>query len=97
MNAVTRGKIGARVEIVGKISRMPWQHMINPQDDYPSINYLDVPDGGQYVIYSYDQITCTGDVRVSGTIIEVKGKSKRPGSSDAYSELQVVVDSWECI
>jgi hypothetical protein len=88
--------IGKKIILEGKISDTPWQHMINYNDVYPYVDYFDV-DGDQLVIYSKEKMDCPGVVRIEGRAIQIKGKSKRPGSEKIYSETQVLVDSWECV
>ena len=77
---------------------MPWQHLIDFSDSYPNIQYLDLESGDQIVIYSKNPIDCLHKIKITGRVIKVTGKSKRPGnkSKDDYIEFQVVVDNWEC-
>ena len=88
---------GADVDLAGKISDTPWQHMIIMPQAYPYANYLDLEDGDQLVIYTKKQVNCTGEIKVNGKVIEAEGTSKRPGSDEKYTEPQILVDRFECI
>ncbi len=70
------------------------QHMINPQKKYPVIEYILLPDGGEIVAYLKENIKFDKFL-VYGTSIKITGKSKRPGSTQVYTEYQVVVDKIE--
>jgi hypothetical protein len=89
------GCIGKRIVLEGTISPMPWQHMINNNQGYPYIEYFDVGED-QLVVYSKEKIDCGGLLRVEGRVIQIEGKSKRPGSDEVYREIQIEVDGWEC-
>jgi len=84
------------VTLTGKISNMPEQHMIEPQKKYPYTDYFDV-EKRQYVVYSKEKITCTGEITIKGKTIILEGTSKKPGSDEVYKEEQILVDSIECV
>ena len=65
------------VELEGKISDLPWQHLIDFSDSYPIIHYFDLDSGDQVVIYSQRLIECKKKMKLSGKVIKVVGKSKR--------------------
>jgi len=88
---------GDAVEIVGQISRTPWQHLVGMHEAYPYFYYIDIEGGGQIVAYSAEEIACSGKIRLSGEVIEAGGNSKRPGSDEEYRELQLLVQSFECL
>ncbi len=90
--------VGNKISIVGIISNTPWQHLIDYNEEYSNIGYLDLEDGSQIVIYSKKNIKCEKKVRIKGKVIEVSGKSKRPGdtSEEVYREYQIIVEDWEC-
>ncbi len=90
--------IGNDISLIGSISNTPWQHLIEITETYGNIEYLDLEDGNQIVIYSKKLIKCERKVRITGKVIEVTGKSKRPGdtSEEVYTEYQIIVDDWEC-
>ncbi len=90
--------VGQKVELEGKISDVPWQHLIDFSDTHQIIQYFDLDSGDQIVIYSKETIECKEKMRLSGEVIKVDGKSKRPGdtSESVYVEYQILVDDWEC-
>ena len=47
-------------------------------------------------MYSKEKIDCGGLVRIEGRVIQIEGKSKRPGSDEVYREIQITVEGWEC-
>jgi len=87
---------GQKVVVEGRISQIPWQHLIAPSDSHPVILYLD-SGKNQIVIYSKRYITCTEKIKTTGTVIKIEGKSKKTGSDEIFSEYQIVVDEYECI
>jgi hypothetical protein len=42
--------VGKKVSIKGKVSEMPWQHMIQQFESHPHIYYIDW-EGDQTVVY----------------------------------------------
>lgn len=88
---------GDTVEVVGKISDMPWQHLVGMHEAYPYFYYIDIEGGGQIVAYSAKEIACEGRIKLRGKVIEAGGSSKRPGSDEEYRELQLLVRSFECL
>jgi hypothetical protein len=89
-------KIGQDVVLEGKVSQTPWQHMIQ---DLPKkvITYFDLDGGNQIVVYTTEEIPCTGRIRLEGRVILTEGESKRPGSKEKYSEVQLDVTRWSCL
>ena len=94
-----KDKVGKNITLKGKISDIPWQHMIKDVENCNHIYYFDLEDGDQIVIYSKAEIQCTRSLSVTGEVIEVRGKSKRPGKIDdiTYVEYHIIVDDWECL
>ena len=90
--------VGQKVELEGKLSDLPWQHLINFSDTHKEIQYFDLVNGDQIVVYSQNPIECAKKMKLSGKVIEVIGKSKRPGDTSEieYVEYQILVDDWEC-
>lgn len=91
--------VGEKITLTGNISKIPWQHLIKFISDRNHINYFDLDNGEQIVIYSREPITCRGKMKINGEIILTKGSSKRPQKikDDTYQEYQLLVDSWECL
>ncbi|MBN1948036.1 MAG: hypothetical protein JW797_20375 [Bradymonadales bacterium] len=84
---------GKKVAIIGRVSRTPWQHLIDSIESHPCITYLDLGKN-QIVVYSQDPLPEQGDIEIRGTLFRLVGSSKRPGSTDRYTEIQLVADSW---
>ncbi|MBN2353744.1 MAG: hypothetical protein JXD23_14320 [Spirochaetales bacterium] len=91
------GLEGRKVEIAGRISDTPWQHLIGNPDGFPYSYYFDVEDF-QIVVYSKSPIACPGPLLVRGTVVKVQGSSKRSDTkADAsWVEYHLAADSWEC-
>jgi len=92
------GNVGEIVKIIGKIAKEIWQHLTTLVDSHPFMNYFDLDDGYQIVIYTKDSISCKENIEIVGKLIKVEGKRKNPRSkiNDDYFEYQLLVDSWKC-
>jgi hypothetical protein len=90
-------QVDKQVTIKGKISNVPWQHMIASVKGYPLNEYFDLEDKTQIVIYLKTAIPERGLIAVTGKVIGVKGGSKKPGAakSEPYTEYHVAVDTWK--
>jgi hypothetical protein len=88
---------GRRIELIGRISETPWQHLISNPEGYDFSYYFDVAES-QIVIYSKIPLACRGQLTVRGIVVKVQGSSKRPGSKadESYGEYHLAVDGWEC-
>ncbi|MFC1615665.1 PspC domain-containing protein [Patescibacteria group bacterium] len=87
-----------QVSLDGRVSDLPWQHMIDIPDTHPNVYYFDLADDSdQLVIYSRKDINCEDLFWIEGDYITIEGESKRPGSDEKVSELQVLVESFECL
>ena len=91
--------VGKSITLVGNISKIPWQHLVQFLNDRANINYFDLDNGEQIVIYSREPITCIEEMKITGEVIITKGGSKRPQQiqTETYEEYQLLVDTWECI
>jgi len=87
--------VDKKVKVTGRISDMPWQHLIGNFEKYSEIYYFDIKED-QIVIYSKMAILCSSSLTIYGTVVKVTGKSKRPGSNEEYTEYHILVDRWEC-
>ncbi len=86
---------GKTVTVTGRISDVPWQHIIANEPGHPFSYYFDVgPE--QTVIYAKTGIECGPGLTVTGTVIEVGTKSKKPGDDQTYREYQILVEDWVC-
>ncbi|MEX2680788.1 MAG: hypothetical protein Q6373_004260 [Candidatus Sigynarchaeota archaeon] len=85
------------VTVTGKISDVPWQHIIASIKEHPFSYYFDLDDKYQIVIYAKKKIEEIRRIAVTGKVIRVEGGSKRPGEakSEPYTEHHIVVDSWK--
>jgi hypothetical protein len=91
-----RSRVGEKVVLVGRVSQMPWQHMIRG-DLKKQAAYIDLEGRGQIVAYAKGSISCPGAVVLRGTVLLTEGSSKRPGSKEVCSEVQLDVESWQCL
>ncbi|MCK5304400.1 MAG: hypothetical protein KAJ72_04060 [Candidatus Heimdallarchaeota archaeon] len=94
-----KDKIGKKITLKGKISDIPWQHMIKDVENHNHNYYFDLEDGAQIVIYSKAEVLCSRSLLVTGEVIEVRGKSKRLSKIDdvTYVEYHIIIDDWECL
>lgn len=88
--------LGFKISLTGRVSEMPWQHLIRIEPDFPHVLYLDW-EGGQTVVYCRELPECGGPIMVTGTVILSEGSSKKPGSVDKYAEYQLLADRVECL
>ncbi len=88
-----------KVVIIGEIAEAIWQHLTTIVDSHPFMNYFDLSDGYQIIIYTKDQISCNDKIEVIGKLIKVESRHKDPRSkiSDKFSEFQLITDSWKCV
>jgi len=91
--------VGKEVRITGKIAKEIWQHLTKFIDTHPFMNYFDLDDAHQIVIYSKDEIPCKERFEIIGKLIKVETQHKNPRSKigDKYFEYQVIVNAWKTI
>ncbi|MFW9875981.1 MAG: hypothetical protein ACFFG0_23005, partial [Candidatus Thorarchaeota archaeon] len=70
--------IAKEVKIIGRIAEEIWQHLTMFVESHPYMNYFDLDDGYQIVIYSKDDIPCKKKFEVTGQLIKVESKHKNP-------------------
>ncbi|MBD3350944.1 MAG: hypothetical protein GF364_05605 [Candidatus Lokiarchaeota archaeon] len=97
-----RNNVGKKITIRGEISRVPWQHLMKPTKEYPYAYYFDLPEDYQIVIYTKTELDerkyYGNEIAVSGEVIEVTGRSKRPRDEvETYTEYHINVDDIEFI
>ncbi len=92
------GNVGKTVKIIGILAKEIWQHLTVFIDSHPYMNYFDLHDGYQIVIYTKDSISCADKIEIIGKLIKTESKRKNPRSKihDEYFEYQLLVDSWKC-
>jgi hypothetical protein len=89
-------QVGKKIVIMGTVSDMPWQRMIDPRPSHPHETYFDM-GSSQIIVYSREPIECNGTVRITGTVIMLEGSSRDPRRKETCTEYQVLADSWECM
>jgi len=91
--------VGKKVKIQGKISNVMWQHFTMKTINHPYMNYIDLDETLQIVVYSKEEITCKTNVELIGELIKVGNKENDPRYKihDEFFEYQLIVDSWKCI
>jgi len=92
-------QVGKEVTLEGKVAEAIWQHMIQGVAGKTEV-YIDLPDNTQTVAYVDPAFDCKGKVRLTGTVMELRGGSKRPGSKiddPEYVEYHLDVSRWECL
>jgi len=91
--------IEKKVKIVGEMGKAIWQHLTTYIESHPFMNYFDLQDGHQIVIYTKEEISCKEKIELKGKIIKVESQHKNPRSkiSDRFSEYQLITDSWKCV
>lgn len=85
---------GDRVTVVGKVSQVPWQHMVDVRPG-KTAEYFDLPGGGQIVVYVAGNLPPGKKLELSGRVLVLEGTSKRPGSKEVATERQLDVESWK--
>jgi hypothetical protein len=93
---LSRENVGKEVFVVGRVSQMPWQHMIR-SDTGKQAEYIDLEEGGQIVAYVGSAIVCSRPVLLEGQVLLTEGSSKRPGSKERVGEIQLDVGRWTCL
>ena len=92
-------KVGEKITLIGRVSNVMWQHFNVNIQDYPHINYMDLDDTHQIVVYSKEPIICKNIIELSGEVIKIDTKNNDPKSKihDGFVEYQLIVDSWKCL
>jgi hypothetical protein len=92
-----RGRVGEAVALLGRVSNMPWQHMIRADMGGKVPEYFDLEDRSQIVVYAAGGLRCGGPILLRGAVLLTEGSSKRPGSKEVGSEIQLDVAAWRCL
>ncbi len=85
-----------QVVMLGRESRVPWQHLIDPDRAADAV-YMDLAGGGQIVAYIKGGLACPGPAWLLGRMESAGGRAKRPGDPSAVTEQQLAVDAWGCL
>ncbi|MFW9827436.1 MAG: hypothetical protein ACFFEY_07595 [Candidatus Thorarchaeota archaeon] len=104
MNEITKYadfevNIGKTVKIIGTIAKEIWQHFTILVDTYPYMNYFNLEDDYQIVIYTKEPISCERRAEIIGKLIKAEYERPNPRSkiNDKSFEYQVLVNSWNCL
>lgn len=87
--------VGRSIQLQGTPARIPHQHLIE-RIPGKAIEYLDLEDGAQLVVYAKDVPPCPGEVLVEGVLLRVEGAGKAAGSGRVV-ELQLDASAWRCV
>ena len=90
---------GNTVKVKGRISTVIWQHMTALIDSHPHMNYFDLADSYQIIVYTKDQISCEGQIEITGKVTKLESEYNNPEVkiSDKFAEYHIIADSWKCI
>jgi len=86
--------VNKKIALVGRVSDVMWQHVMNPPASHPHETYFDT-GGTQIVLYSQEPIHETDRIRVEGTVIAVEGGGEGTKSPEKFTEYHLIVDTWE--
>jgi len=91
--------VGETVIVEGIISNVIWQHMTTQINSHPHMNYFDLADGYQIIVYTKDQISCSGQIEITGKVTKLESDYNNPEVkiSDKFAEYHIIADSWKCI
>jgi hypothetical protein len=88
---------GRTITLRGRVSREPWQHMMGHVPGKQP-EYFDLEGGSQTVVYTSNPISCAGLVELEGTVVELRGGSKRGGKADeTFVEKHLDVTGARCL
>jgi hypothetical protein len=91
--------VGNTVKVTGTIAKEIWQHLVLLVKEHPYMEYIDLDEDHQIVVYSKDEIECKGNLEMIGELLKAKGDSKNPRTKihdDIYFEYQLIVETWKC-
>jgi hypothetical protein len=88
--------VGTRVVVHGRISALPWQHLVAPPAGRAHAHYVDLSgEHAQIVVYAAEEIRSSAELELTGTVIEVLGTEKRARAGEApLRELHLALESW---
>ena len=91
--------VGKIVKIKGRVAVEIWQHMTTIVNSHDNMDYFNLDDNYQIVVYSKEPLSKKGKLELTGEVIKVSGKSKNPRSKihDDFNEFQLIVDSWKTV
>jgi hypothetical protein len=96
----TLGPAGSTVRLRGRIATTEAEHMMtNVPGKRPA--YFDYAPGKQAVMYWATEVSCPGEILITGTVIDATGPSKRRPSSGEpqtmFTERSIDVATAQCV
>jgi hypothetical protein len=90
------GKVGKTIKVSGTLTEEIWQHFTILVETHPFMNYFNLEDGYQIVIYTKESISSQGELELIGKLIKAEYQRVNPRSkiNEEYFEYQVLVDTW---
>ncbi len=94
-----KNSIGKKVKFSGKIAKALWQHLTTCVETHPIMNYIDLDEKYQIIVYTQKEISCKNEIEITGKVIKVESEAGDPRYkiSDEFFEYQLIADSWKCI
>jgi hypothetical protein len=89
------GPAGSSVTLYGRVSQSPMQS-IGFAPPGKVMEYFDYGDR-QVVVYWTKTPLCSGEIEIVGVVKLEQGTTKRPGSTEPYSERVVDVETARCL
>ena len=91
--------VGNIVKVKGRISKVIWQHMTAFINSHSHMNYFDLDDSYQIIVYTKDEISCYGQIEITGKVTKLESDYNNPEVkiSDKFTEYHIIADSWKCI
>ena len=91
--------VGNIVKVKGRISKVIWQHMTAHIISHPHMNYFDLADSYQIIVYTEDQISCEDMIEITGKVTKLESDYNNLDVkiSDKFTEYHIIADSWKCI
>lgn len=83
-----------KLTVEGWVAKEVWQHMVDPQPGL-RMEAFDTLGGGQLIVYVKDALPEGRLLRLVGNELMLEGKGKRPGSTERFTEQQLIVERWE--
>ncbi len=83
-----------KLTVEGWVAKEVWQHMVDPQPGR-RMEAFDTLGGGQLVVYVKEPLPEGQLLRLEGNELMLEGKGKRPGSTERFTERQLIVETWQ--
>ena len=66
--------------------------------EHSNMEYFDLDDDYQIVVYNKDKIECEGNLELIGELMKAKGVSKNPNTKiqdEIYFKCELIVETWK--